>query len=159
MFSLGTIPSSTSYCLPGMSPKRMMTAWSASSSIFMSTRCHGVPLTFTERPFDKTSDTICTPLDDPFEPSAPVSSSSSFVIPREARDCSTATESEETSGEERRKVAETDVISRTESDRDGRQGRIECHCEWSFMAGVPPPRPGRSYAECRASLLGALRFE
>lgn len=125
-----------SYWRLGMSPNRMMTAWSASSSIFINTRCQGVPLTLTERPFESTSETICTPRELVEPPAAEESSSSSsFVMPSEARDCSSEA-SDEANGDDRMKVAETEVISRTARDKEGRHGRMECHCEWSFILSV-----------------------
>lgn len=129
-FSLGTVPSSMSYCLPGMRPKMIITASSASSSTLISTRCHGVPFTLTERPFEKTSDTIWGS-----EPEgSPSELSSSVESPSVASDCSTmAASADERSADERRNVTDTDVISRTVSESEGRQGRMECHWDKSFM--------------------------
>ncbi len=57
------------------------------------------------------------------------------MIPSEASEGSDEDESEPR-GEDRMKVAETDVISRTRSDRVGRHGRMECHCDASLIVDV-----------------------
>jgi len=51
------IPSSISYCLPGIKPNTIIIASSDSSSTRNRTRCQGEEFTFTDKPFVRASDT------------------------------------------------------------------------------------------------------
>lgn len=141
--SPGRMPNSIPYCLPGMSPKRMMTASSASSSIFIRTRCHGSPFTLTDSPFARTSETTWD--DSRLEHSVPEirSSSSDDEMLRDGSESSSAACSAggllgrramNVKGEDKMKVVDTEVISRTERDSVGLQGLIECQFAKSSMA-------------------------
>lgn len=124
---------STSYCLPGMRPYRIMTASSELSSIRMSTLCHGVPLTFTERPLARASAITVRFLDSDGSWVSSPSLSSSTVSPKDSSNGSDSLLVSE-KDEERMKVAETEVISRTARDNWGVHGRIECHSEGRFVS-------------------------
>ena len=111
----------------------MMTASSRGSCKRMSTRCHGEPLTETERPFEPDSASAMIPrVVAPRVESAPSGSSvASIWDSKSCCSCSGVSSAMSSAGvereEERMKVADTDVISRTVRMRWGVHGRMECH--------------------------------
>ena len=130
--SPNTIPISTSYCLPGMSPYMTKIASSPLSFGRIKTRFQFAPLTLTESPLPlpRASRASESKYDlEDVKPGKAFSGESSSseaepgVIPREARLVSVPSEEQV---EERTNVVETDVISRTVSRKRGDQGRMEC---------------------------------
>lgn len=119
----------------------MITASSAVSSIRMKTRCHGDPFTFTDRPFARASammdfffrSTVSVLLPSPAWSSS--ASSSAATRPSEAKVGSRSPLGSETF-DESMKVAETEVISRTDRDKGGVHGRIECQPAFPFEVSV-----------------------
>lgn len=120
--SPGVIPSSMSYCRPGIRPKTIMRASSTSSSTRRRTRCQGALFTLTARPLDRVFATTRVRCE------ASLSSSSKIVRPRDASDGSV-----ELKVEDKINVAETDVISLTDSAKRSDQGLIECQSESIFQ--------------------------
>ena len=118
------MPSSTSYCLPGIKPNTIIIASSDSSSTRNKTRCHGEELTFTDKPCVRASDTARECVDGPGcsgeaqgDPSPSFSridsraGSSGFAVRADLRV----------------KVAETEDTWSTERAKRRIQGRIDCH--------------------------------
>src|ERR1700722_8809942 len=105
----------------------IMTASSCLPSKRMSTLGHGEPFTLTERPFARASEmTACMFWSEDSLSSSRPSSAGTL------RETNGSSDSALVRGDERINVADTDVISRIDSESRRVHGRIECHSDGSM---------------------------